>query len=216
VNNQSEKNSDRTLTPLPPQYDDAIPYHPKPSVDLPPYEAIPDTFSPRREQSTQKSNLSIPTSSSSEEKRRLDLEAVTSAIDHAYAAAPQFDDQRTEMRASGSRSAKSRSPVGQAEGGQRRMSVQEQKELNHLFDQIERAHGHSESASWIDKVIGTLRLTPDTCHVLELPDQSTQMDVDRATERTTKKVGELLILPNQHTQLICFSHCSDNHFTKTS
>ena len=96
------------------------------------------------------------------------------------------------------------------------MSVQEQKELNHLFDQIERAHGHSESASWIDKVIGTLRLTPDTCHVLELPDQSTQMDVDRATERTTKKVGELLIFLNQHTQLICFSHCSDNHFTKTS
>ena len=144
---QSNGNSSRTSTPLPPQYDDAIPYHPKPSVDLPPYEAIPDTFTPRQERSTQKTNLSIPTSSSSEEKRRLDLEAVTSAIDHAYTAAPQFDDQRTEMRASGSRSAKSRSPVRQAEGGQRRMSVQEEKELNHLFDQIERAHGHSELAS---------------------------------------------------------------------
>jgi hypothetical protein len=166
---QTERDRSRDHAPAPPQYDDPIPYHPKPSIDLPPYEPLPDTFQARAEKSTPKSNLSLAasasaTASASDEKRRLDLEAVTTAVDQAYAATPQFDDQRSELRPSGSRSASAGvgSGMGQLirEGTAlgRKMSLKDEKELNKLFDQIERAHGHSESVR-ISLCSGTSRLT---------------------------------------------------------
>lgn len=153
---QTERDGSRDHVPAPPQYDDPIPYHPKPSIDLPPYEPLPDTFQPRAENSTPKSNLSLAasasaTASASDEKRRLDLEAVATAVDQAYAATPQFDDQRSELRPSGSRSASTGVGSGVGKLGEegtamgRKMSLKDEKELNKLFDQIERAHGHSES-----------------------------------------------------------------------
>ncbi|KAG7562386.1 hypothetical protein FFLO_02166 [Filobasidium floriforme] len=171
---QTERDGSRDHAPAPPQYDDPIPYHPKPSLDLPPYEPLPDTFQPRTEKPTPKSNLSLAasasaTASASDEKRRLDLEAVTTAVDQAYAATPQFDDQRSELRPSGSRSASTGVGFGvgkiRGEGTAmgRKMSLKDEKELNKLFDQIERAHGH------------------------KLPDQSTELDTERAAERNTKK-----------------------------
>jgi hypothetical protein len=166
---QTERDRSRDHAPAPPQYDDPIPYHPKPSIDLPPYEPLPDTFQARAEMSTPKSNLSLAasasaTASASDEKRRLDLEAVTTAVDQAYAATPQFDDQRSELRPSGSRSASAGvgSGMGQLmrEGTAlgRKMSLKDEKELNKLFDQIERAHGHSESVR-NSLCSGTSRLT---------------------------------------------------------
>lgn len=146
----AEASQDSTTGP--PEYSDPIPYHPKPSLDLPPYEPLPDTFTPaiQKEKPEQKPNIGLSLAgsasglaSSSDEKKRQDLEAVTSAVDHAYTAAPQFDDQRSKLRpsASGSKSAGS-VPEGRALG--RKMSVKDEKELNKLFDQIERAHGNSK------------------------------------------------------------------------
>ena len=183
---QPGDHSSQDPAPAPPQYDDPIPYHPKPSVDLPPYEPLPDTFQSPPEKSTPKAGLSLVGSASgmaTDEKRRLDLEAVTSAVDHAYTAAPQFDDQRSEMRPSGSKSA---TMVNEGTAMGRKMSLKDEKELNKLFDQIERAHGHSK--------FGILSLSSKEMLTLgklfsELPDQSTELDADRAAERTTRKVS---------------------------
>lgn len=124
--------------------------------------------------------------SPSEEKHRIAaLQAVTDAIDHAYMATPQLNDQRAEvLLGSGpgsnssvamgrSKCAAGTSGAGGGEGGYdelmedekdlttggkkkgkekdragKRLSAKDEKELNKIWDQIERAHGHSKYLIW--------------------------------------------------------------------
>jgi hypothetical protein len=119
---------------LPPNYEDSDPYQNRTSLDLPAYaETTPSQQHPPTEKAP-----TAPSSLVSDEKKRMDLEAVTDAVEHAYQAVPQLVDQRAALRDTAAGLGKGKEP-------QRKMSVQDEKELNKIFDQIERAHGHSGS-----------------------------------------------------------------------
>lgn len=94
------------------------------------------------------------------------MQAVADAIDRTYTVAPPLNDQRVEMRedysSGGIRAGTSRGGYAELrdedeeghEKGRRkgkeqerekkRMSAKDEKELNKIFDQIERAHGNSQ------------------------------------------------------------------------
>jgi hypothetical protein len=92
------------------------------------------------------------------EKRELELNAVARAIDRAYEAAPQLEDQRCEPPAADTkgkkalRKARSTESVNRLAGsskwrGKQRdieKERQREQELNHIWEKIERAHGNRE------------------------------------------------------------------------
>lgn len=118
---------------LPPQYDLADYEF---DDELPEYEQGPRTSIDSSDTKTRRS-LQINTAMTTTEKMRLDLEAVTMAIDRLYIAAPQLHNQRVELKSSKlaameeARKAGGKSAV--SEGKQR------ERELDYMLDLIGKA-----------------------------------------------------------------------------
>jgi hypothetical protein len=97
------------------------------------------------------------------EKRELELNAVARAIDRAYEAAPQLEDQRCEPPAADTKGKKALRKARSTEsldrlagssksrGKQRDIEKERQREqeLNHIWEKIERAHGNRECCKYV-------------------------------------------------------------------
>lgn len=145
---------------LPPRYDDHT-QQTRPSVDLPSYQETAsfghDTSSNQhggqdkgQGDTRQQPDLSVShtnTQTHLDEKRNLDLQAVSDAIDRAYTANPPLNDQRSELRpvAPKSHTPHQATSSTASAAAEKRLSKEQENELNKIFDQIERAHGNSRS-----------------------------------------------------------------------
>jgi hypothetical protein len=133
-----------TLDRLPPQYDQAD-YH----FDTPP-EYDPGTRPPNDELKTQHTHTSRPSDCPMNEKMRLDLEAVTMAIDRLYIVAPQLQNQRVELKSAklkqmekaSREGASSRSSVSQSVSKEKQkedLEPKDIKELDNIFQLLDQA-----------------------------------------------------------------------------
>ncbi|WWC68796.1 uncharacterized protein I206_102731 [Kwoniella pini CBS 10737] len=147
---------------LPPAYQQFIDNHP-PSVKendkssvLPSYQDIRDEeeASPSLPIEDKSQNADSPISpvtspgqqSSTREKMLLELDSLTSAIERLSSVVPRLHDQRVEMRhTASSSSSKSRIPITDGHNLSKedkiKLEKQKMKELEEIWDKIERAHG---------------------------------------------------------------------------